>query len=289
VTDLTGSTGMAILRAIVAGERDPQRLAQQRDYRCAMSEQEIAQHLRGTWRDEHLFNLRSALALYDGVSEQIAHYDAEILQVLQALQPPERRHAPVPVHPNATKEKAIRQRGEQEMRTMLWRFAGVDLSRIDGISARAARVVLCEVGADLAAFPSEKHFVSWLRLCPPTAISGGKSLKSKRRNGLGATRIANALRMAATTLRRSKTALGAMYRRLARNKSAAVACFAVACFAVARKLAQLIYRMLRHGHDYIDVGEAAYEEKYRTRRIATLHASAASLGYVVVPQQPASG
>ena len=184
----------------------------------------------------------------------------------------------MPPHPNPAKEKAIKARGEQSARTTLWRFAGVDLTRVDGISAGAAQVVLTEVGPNLAAFPSEDHFVSWLRLCPRTPISGGKPLK-KRRNGLGANRIAGVLRMAATSLQRSKTALGASFRRIARHKGGAVA-----VFATARQLARLIYRMLRYGHDYVDIGEKAYDHQFQTRRLAALTETARTLGYTLVPK-----
>lgn len=282
VSDLTGTTGMAIVRAIVGGERDPMRLAAHRDHRCAKSEVEIAEYLRGTWREEHLFNLQAALCLFDALHETIAKYDQRLLQEIEALQPPERQQQAVPPHPNPAKEKQIRRAGKHDLRTMMWRVSGVDLTRIDGIGADAARLVLTEVGTNLSAFPTEKHFVSWLRLCPPTAISGGKQLK-KRRNALGATRVANVLRTAATTVQRSHTALGAAYRRIARHKGAAVA-----CFATARKLAQLIYRTLRHGHAYTDIGEAAYEAQYRDRRIAGLHQTASTLGFALVPA-PATG
>jgi transposase len=186
--------------------------------------------------------------------------------------------SPFPPHPNPVKERAIKARGKQEARTDLWRFSGVDLTRIDGISTSVALVVLTEVGADLAAFPSEDDFVSWLRLCPRTPISGGKPLK-KRRNGLGANRIACALRMAAATLRRSKTALGASFRRIARRKGDSVA-----IFATARQLARLVYRMLRYGHDYIDIGERAYEQRFENRRLAAVTLAAKSFGYTLVPE-----
>ena len=280
VTDLTGTTGMAIVRAIVAGERDPARLALHRDPRCRKSVQEIARYLTGPWRPEHLFTLASALRLYDAFETEIAAHDARLLEELAALQPPERQNEPVPPHPNPAKEKAIRGRGEQHARTTLWRFANVDLTRIDGISAGAAQTVLTEVGADLSAFPSEDAFVSWLRLCPRTPISGGKPLK-KRRNGLGANRIAGVLRMAATSLQRSKSALGAAFRRVARHKGAAVA-----VFATARQLAKLIYRMLRFGHDYVDVGEQAYQRQFELRRLASLKEAAKSLGFTLVEQTP---
>jgi len=283
VTDLTGKTGMAIVRDIVAGERDPARLAMHRDGRCRKSSDEIAKYLTGHWREEHLFNLASALRLYDVLDEQIATYEARLTQELQALQPPERQDQPVPPHPNAGKEKAIKARGDQPIRLALWRFAGVDLTRIDGISAGAAQVVLTEIGSGVASFPSEDHFVSWLRLCPRTPISGGKPLK-KRRNGLGANRIAGVLRIAATSLQRSKTALGASFLRIARYKGGT---FAV--FATARKLAQLIYRMLRYGQDYVDIGEKAYEAQFEARRLASLKETAHGLGYTLVQEPLAEG
>jgi transposase len=283
VTDLTGTTGMAIVRAIVAGERDPARLAGYRDRRCHKSVEAIAQYLTGTWREEHLFNLAAALRLYDWLQDTIASYETQLLAQFEALQPPERQQEDAPRHPNPTKEKTIRQRGEQPLRTSLWRFAGADLTRIDGIRAVAAQTVLTEVGPDVTAFPSENHFVSWLRLCPRTPISGGKPLK-KRRNGMGANRIAAALRMAALGIQRSKTALGASFRRIARHKGAAVA-----VFATARQLARLIYRMLRYGQDYVDIGEAAFEAKFQARRLAGISEAARSLGFTLTKNEAAAG
>lgn len=281
VSDLAGTTGLAIVRAIVAGERDPDRLSSLRHPRCRKSAEEIARHLTGTWREEHLFNLGAALNLYDAVETQITSYEAYLATAIAALQPQERKDASVPVHPNPRKEKDIRGRGDQAARTALWRLSGVDLSRIDGVGTAVAQTVLTEVGPDLSAFPTEHHFVSWLRLCPRRPISGGKPL-NKTRNALGANRIAAALRMAATSLQRGRTALGAAYRRLARHKGASVA-----VFATARKLAQLVYRMLRYGQDYVDIGEQAYEQKFKARRIASLKEAARSLGYSLT-EAPAS-
>ena len=277
VADLTGVTGMAIVRDIVAGQRDPVKLAAHRDLRCSKSTQEIARYLRGTWREEHLFTLASSLRLFDAIEAEVAAHDARLLQELEALHSPERVKLSVPDHPNGAKQKAIRARGQEYARTVLWRFSGVDLTRIDGISPPAAQVILTEAGYNLDAFPTEHHFVSWLRLCPRTPISGGKPLK-KRRNGMGANRISGVLRVAATSLGRSKTALGACYRRTARHKGAAVA-----IFSLARKLATLVYRMLRYGQDYVDIGEQAFEERFQRRRLQALSETANNLGFTLVP------
>ncbi|HEU5190271.1 MAG TPA: IS110 family transposase [Methylomirabilota bacterium] len=275
VSDITGTTGMAMVRAIVAGERDPIRLAAHRHPGCRKSAAEIAHHLRGTWREEHLFNLTSALELYDAIEKLVASYEARLLEALEALKLQDLEDAQLPPHPNPTKERNIKSRGDARARTLLWRFAGVDLTRIDGISVGAAKVILTEVGPNLSAFPSEHDFVSWLRLCPRIPVSGGKPIK-KRRHSLGANRVAGALRMAASTLQRSKSALGAAFRRKARHKDAGVA-----VFATARKLALLVYRMLRYGQDYVDVGETAYEAQFQKRRIASLTEAARSLGYTL--------
>lgn len=280
VTDLTGKTGMAIVRAIVDGERDPARLATHRDARCRKSVEEIARCLTGNWRDEHLFNLASALQLYDALDKMIASYEQRLLEEIQKLQPPERRDQDAPRNLNRAKERSIKGQGHEPIRTSLWRFASVDLTRIDGIGVDAAQTILTEAGTDIAAFPSEHHFVSWLRLCPRVAISGGKPLK-KRRNGLTANRVANVLRMAAVSLHHCKTALGAAFRRIARHKGNGVA-----VFAMARRIAQLVYRMLRHGQDYVDIGEKAYELRFQAKRVASLKEAARSLGYTLVEKDP---
>lgn len=282
VSDITGATGMKILRAIVAGERDAVKLASLRDRRCKKSEADIAEHLTGTWRTEHLFNLESALDLYDHFESCIQKYDAEILSVFDALTPDERRSKPVPEHPNPKKAQAMRKRGENPLREALYRFSGKDLTAIDGISAEGARIILTEIGLNITSFPSEKHFISWLHLCPRTPISGGKPLKGKK-NSLGASRVGATLRLAAVSLHRSPTALGAAYRRAARRKSAAVA-----VFSVARKLGQLIYRLLRFGAAYVDIGADAYEQRFHDRRLAALERNASQLGFMLVPSQEAA-
>ncbi len=277
VTDLAGKTGMAIVRSLVEGERDPHQLAALRDPRCRKSEAEIAEYLTGNWRSEHLFNLKMALHLYDQVQEILTAYDEEIKRILSQFQPPEAAGLEPPPNPNSAKEKALRQRGDQPLRTALWRFSGVDLTRIDGISSTAAQVVLSEAGYDLQAFPSEGNFVSWLRLSPNTPFSAGKPLYKKNK-GTGSSRIAAVLRMAALSLKNSPTAMGAYYRRMARRKTGSIA-----VFATARKIATHIYRMLRYGQDYVDEGAKAYEERFRQQRMKSLKSNAKSMGYKLVP------
>ncbi len=281
VSDITGVTGMGILRAIGAGERDPLVLAGLRDRRCHKSTHEFAEYLRGTWREEHLFNLKMSIKLYDNLNGMIDTYQQKISELMTQLQPEDRRNAKPPKHPCEKKAKNLRARGQEETREALWRFSGVDLTRIDAISTTASTVVLTEVGFDLSDFPTEKHFVSWLRLSPNRQISGGKVLK-KKRNAVGATRIANVLRMCALCLERSQTALGAQFRRLSRRKGRAVA-----VFAMARKLAVLIYRMLKYGQDYVDQGIDAYEEQFKERRLQAIISSAKQMGYEVKPLKTA--
>lgn len=202
VSDLAGQTGMAIVRAIMADERDPRQLAAPRRTRSRRSEEEFTRYLTGSWRDQHLFNREQAMELYETLQRQIAVYEQRLEDEIRALTPRERRETAGPTHPNPAKEKAIRGRGDGQLRDDLWRFAAVDLTRIDGISVGTARTILAEVGLDLSAFPTVRHFVSWLRLAHCTAISGGKPLPRKKSGGLGSNRVAAALRMRAVAVQR---------------------------------------------------------------------------------------
>jgi len=276
VSDVNGVTGMAILRAIVNGERDPEKLAQLRDRRCQKGEEEIAEQLRGHWREDHLFSLKQALTMYDAVEERIAAYDAEILRRLGAMERESVRGSAVPPVQNPSKATAIRKRGEEPMREALYRMSGVDLTSIDALGVETVQVVLSEYGADLSGFATEGQFVSHLRLIPHKPTSAGKPLKKKRRTS-ASTRVAAALRMAATSMRNSPTALGAHYRRISQRIGGDVA-----VFATARKLATLIYRLLRWGRAYVDEGAAAYESRYEQNRLLALKSRANQLGYELV-------
>jgi len=277
VSDIDGATGMAILRAIAEGERNAQKLAQLRDPRCSKTEQEIAEQLSGHWREDHLFSLQQALKMYDAVQERIAAYEKEILRKLGDMEREEHHETTAPPLPNANKAKKIKKRGQEAKRQALYRISGVDITQIDAIGVETVEVVLSEYGCDLSRFPTEKQFVSHVTLAPHVPKSGGKPSKKKKRNS-ASTRVAAALRMAALSLRHSQTALGAYYRKLAQRLGGDVA-----VFATARKLATLIYRLLRWGQPYVDQGAAAYENRYHQQRIRSLMAKAKELGYQLAP------
>lgn len=277
VSDINGVTGMAIIRAIVAGERDAQKLAQLRDWRCSKSVDEIAEQLTGHWREDHLFSLQQSLKMYDAIEDQIAAYNQEILRKLAEMESDVFRGGPVPPVQNPNKARAIKKRGEEDLRQALCRMCGVDLTQIDAIGVETIQVVLSEYGPDLSKFRTEKHFVSHLTLAPHKATSGDKPVKRKKRNN-ASTRSAAALRMAALSLRNSQTALGAYYRSIARRLGGDVA-----VFATARKLAVQIYRLLRWGQPYVNEGAAAFEKRYEQRRMKSLSAKAKALGFQLTP------
>lgn len=279
VSDIDGVTGMAILRAIVDGERDAHQLAKLRDPRCSQTEQEIAEQLSGHWREDHLFSLQQALKMYEAVEERIAAYEKEIVRKLGEMEQEEKRGQTPPPLNNANKAKMIKQRGQEAKREALYRMSGVDITQIDAVGVETVEVVLSEYGADLSRFPTEKQFVSHITLAPRVARSGGKPLPKKKRNS-ASTRVAGALRMAVLSLRHSQTALGAYYRRIARRIGADVA-----VFATARKVATIIYRLLRWGQPYVDEGVAAFEARYQHQRLGRLAATAKELGYQLSPIQ----
>jgi len=274
ISDVVGETGQRILRAIVAGERDGNVLAAMKDVRIHASHDEIIKSLQGNWRGEHLFALKQALALFDFIGTQLAECDREIERQLQCLQTHDGE-------PGKGKKKSTpRNAPKFDLRTQLFKMCGVDLTRIDGINVTTALAVVSEVGADMSRFPSDKHFASWLGLCPGTKITGGKVMSGKTK--CSANRAAQALRLAASALRTSQSALGAYFRRLCSrmDKSKAVT-------AAAHKLARLIYAMLTKGEEYTDQGQDYYEERYRERVLKQLNQRAEKMGMKLVVAEPA--
>jgi hypothetical protein len=201
VADLTGATGMALVRAIVKGQRDARELAKLRDPRCRKSEEEIAEQLTGHWREDHLFSLGQALKMYEAIQERIQDYERAILEKLRQMERDECRGAEPPELKNKEKAKAVRKRGEEPLRQALYRVSGADLTSIDGIGVETVQAVTSEYGTDLSRFPGEKQFTSHVLLAPNRPTSGGKPVKKKKRHGSASSRVAAALRMAALSLR----------------------------------------------------------------------------------------
>jgi transposase len=278
VSDIDGTTGMAILRAIAAGERDPGKSAKFRDPHGKKSEKEIAEQLTGHWREDHVFSLRQALKMFDAIQERIADYQQEIVRRLAEMEQEELRGKPLPPVANAVKQRALRRRGQEPMREALYRMSGVDLTEIDAIGVETIQVVLTEYGPDLSCFPTEKHFVAHATLAPRRPTSGGKPVKKKKKPNSAGSRVAAALRMAALSQRHSQTALGAYYRKMASRLGADIA-----VFATARKLGTYIYRLLRWGQKYVDEGAQAFEKRYQENYIKILTAKAKKLGYQLEP------
>ena len=281
VSDTQGATGMAIIRSIVLGERDARKLAALRDPNCRKNEEEIAAHLTGHWSENHLFNLQHCLQMYDFIAGQIADYEKEIHGRIESLTPPGRQQQPAPPLANREKRKAMKRRGQEEKRQALFRMVGADLTTIDGVGVETAEAIVSEYGTDLSKFPNERKFIKHIQLAPHRPVSGGKPLKSRRK--IKGTRTAEALRRSAVAVRSSKSALGAYYRRVSRRLGGSIA-----VFATARKQAQLVYRMLRWGQAYVDIGQEADEQRYQATKLRTLSSTAAQLGYQLVKKEPAT-
>jgi transposase len=280
VADITGTTGLRIIRAIIAGERDPEALARLRHYSCHSSAETIAKALTGSYRTEHLFALEQALALYDVYHEKVSACDVRIEAVLKELSI-DRGH-------RSDSLPSSRRRADQanglafDARAALFALLGKDITQIDGLGPYLSLKLIAECGDDLSAWPSAKHFTSWLCLAPSNKISGGKVLSSRtRRSGSRATAL---LRLAAVTVGRTDTALGAFYRRLSARIGKAKA-----VTATARKIAVLFYNAVRHGMEYVDPGVSFYETRYRARVVHNLHRRAKAFGFVLQPMEPTPG
>ena len=275
VSDITGLTGMAIIRAILHGERNPRQLAKYRHDRCKHSEEEIALALYGNWREDHLFELEQAVSLYDLYQKHLTECDAKLEAYLKSL---DDRSGGKKL--TTTKSKQSKRKGNApnfDTRSLLHRFSGVDLTLLEGIDATTALVVLSEIGTDMSKWPSSKHFVSWLGLCPIKDESGGKDRGRRRRRR--SNRAARALRLAAQGCHHAKNALGAFYRRIQARCGGPKA-----VVATARKIAERVYRLLKHGEEYVRQDMEAYEKSYEQRQAKSLARKAASLGYKLVPE-----
>jgi transposase len=281
IKDITGVTGLRIIRDIVAGQHDPLTLAQHRDFRCHRSQEEIAKSLEGNYRPELVFVLQQALQLFDFYSAQIKACDHQIESLYAQFDP----QVDVDAHPLKPRKRRRKAPEGNEplfnLRLYLYQMTGVDLTQIDGVNALTAQAVISEIGLDLSKWPTVKHFTAWLGLSPRNDISGGKILK--RGTKKTKSRANQALRMAAFSLSRSDSALGAFYRRMRAKFGPAKA-----ITATAHKLARIIFFMLKRREEYVDPGESYYQEKYRKRVVNNLQRKAKALGFQLVPLESES-
>ena len=272
LSDITGESGLRILQAILDGKRDPVELAALANRRVKSPRSEIAKALVGDYREEHLFQLKIAFELYQTYQAKIRECEDRMIAQLEKL--PARVDVQAKPLPPKFSEKII----DENLRLGLYRRFGVDITAIEGIGPQVALVLLSEVGADVSKFPTVKHWTSWLGLCPDNRISGGKVLSCRTRRVIN--RLTDALRMAATTLERSKTALGAYYRRMKAKLGAAEA-----VTAAAHKLARLIYSILTQGDCYIRESLERYERRHHSSKLEYLKKMARSLGCEIIERQ----
>jgi transposase len=280
LSDITGYSGMAIIRAILAGERDGLKLGQMKHPRVKASTAQIVKALEGDYRAEHLFALRTAVELYDAyrlkimecenqIEQQLEHFDTK-LDFQQVLE-----------QSGALKTRSGQLRLELQRQAHLTSVCGVDLTRLPGLSTLAVEVIVSETGLDMSCWKSEKHFCSWLKLCPDNRISGGKLLSSRPRKTKN--RAAAMFRLAAQGAMQSKTAIGAFIRRLKARLGAPTA-----INAGAHKLARLFYRMLKFGAAYVEQGQTYYEQRYKERLLRNLSRRAKEFGFQLTPFEPAT-
>lgn len=276
LSDITGVTGMKIIRAILAGERNPTVLAQFRDERCKKSEEEITKSLEGHYKREQVFALKQAVELYDFYDQQLQACDAELEAMYTEFEPPKDPGTPPPAPQRGKRRK---NQANFDLALTLYRMTGVDLTQVDGLDALTIQKVLSEIGTDMSKWPTVKHFASWLRLCPNNKITGGKIINT----GVQPTqnRASTALRVAASSLSHSNSALGAFYRRMRARFGAPAA-----ITATAHKLARIIYFMLSDRKPYHDFGADYFEEQHRTRAVRNLNHQAARLGFRLEPAMP---
>jgi transposase len=278
LSDISGLTGLAIIRAIVAGERSPAKLAQLRHGRCQRSEADIAKALTGHYRPEHVFALKQALALYDAYTTQLAECDRQIEQQYSAFKPrfdPDDPAAPLGPDPKINTHS--KNAPDFDVRRQLFRLTGIDLTQVDGLHVSSVQQLLAEIGTDMSKWPTDKHFSSWLGLAPHNDITGGKVVRSRTLKNHN--RAGQVLRVAAQSVGRGKSALGAYFRRMRARLGTEQA-----ITATAHKLARIIYHMLKHRQSYQPLSAEAYDEQHRQREITRLKRQAAKLGFALQPQ-----
>jgi transposase len=275
VKDITGVTGMAIIRSILAGERDPVTLAQLRDPRCAQPESEFVKALTGNYRDEHVFALKQAVALYDAYTQQILECDQELERKFSALKPVHDDDLP-PLDTTDKRNTHSKNAPAYDGRRLLYQLLGVDLVAVDGLNEVTAQIIISEIGTDMSRWQDEKHFCSWLGLAPHNDISGGKVLRSRTLKTHN--RAGQAFRLAAQAVSKTNTAYGAFFRHMRAMHGPMKA-----IVATAHKIARAVYFMLRDHKPFHDTSAEEYNQREREREIARLKKKASKLGFTLAP------
>lgn len=278
VTDITGLTGMNIIKAILNGERDTKKLAELKDFRIKNSVEIIAKSLEGDYRPEHLFVLKQELELYEVYQKQIETCDQEIKNYYDTFDTKNNDKPSSNKKESITKKRTSKNAPKFDLQQELYKITGVDLISIPGFNTLTAQSIIAEVGLDMSKWKSEKHFVSWLGLSPANKITGEKVLSSKTRKVIN--RASTAFRMIALSAGKTTTSIGAFYRRMKGKLGAPKA-----ITATARKIACLFYRMLKFGQEYVEQGMKNYEERYNEQILKSLTKKAKDLGFTLVPSE----
>lgn len=278
VSQITGKTGMAILRSIIDGERDPVKLAEHRNKNCKANKETIIESLKGKYRTEHLFSLEQAVQIYDFYQEKIEVCDGKIQKLLEKL-----KKDGIEIDsddsgiPHSKKKKSNCKNGFKfNLGELLMGLTAVDLTKIDGISPTNALTIIGEIGLDMGCWKNEKHFAAWLDLCPGNRKSGGKQVSGKTRKN--ANRASKSFRLAAMSLYNSQSSLGAFFRRLRSRKGSPKA-----ITAAAHKIAKIFYNVLKYGQDYLDKGIEHYESKFKKNKLDYLTKQAKEFGCTLTP------
>lgn len=279
VSDITGVSGMRIIRAIVGGERNPAKLAEMREEGCKKDAATIAKSLEGNWREEHLFALKQALELYDIYQAKIEDLDRQIQDHLCSMEDHSQGTTATP--PKLEKRQPRKNELNFDAAGEAYRICGVDLTRITAIKGHSAMKILSEIGTDVSHWPTAKHFTSWLTLAPNNRISGGKRLSQRKKISDGGCKAGQIFKVLAFSQHSAHSYIGAYYRRLAARIGKAKA-----IKATARKLAIMVYYALKYGTDYVEKGENYYEENYRARVLKNISRRAREMGYRLVEEEP---
>ena len=282
VRDMMGATGQAIVRAIVAGERDPAMLVEHRRPGCKATREQMVKALTGNWQTAYLFILQQALELYDDYTAKLTACDQEIERVVTAMEAREGSDAAWADLPPAKKDSKSKNQPTFNARAQLARISGVDLVAVTGLAAATVQTILAEVGTDMTRFPTVKHFCSWLGLAPRNDISGGKVLRSRTLKVQN--RAAQAFRAAAQSVARSDSAFGAYYRAMRARRGPQQA-----TVATAHKIARVVYHLLKTGEPFQAQSTTEYESQRGERELKRLQRRAEKLGYIVVPATPEPG